>query len=198
MNRSAIRRRSFYSCPPRRRTSPTLAADQTRRRTKMPATENIGRRHCIPVVHVRGTHYEVGFDVVISTNFSIFSFFSGVYIVFLDVWDVSVEWDGFVSDERREIVWKIMDCVERFELFTLTNRCENGLNWYSIFRLEIDCFLCSVSMFSLNNILNYIYECYVARIIALIELLHWYCARIIVLLVISLGVVIIFFLIYKQ
>ncbi|XP_077302142.1 C45 family peptidase tan [Arctopsyche grandis] len=29
----------------------------------MPATDNIGRRHCIPVIYAKGTHYEVGFDV---------------------------------------------------------------------------------------------------------------------------------------
>lgn len=31
---------------------------------KMPATENIGRRHSIPIIYTRGTYYDVGFDVV--------------------------------------------------------------------------------------------------------------------------------------
>ncbi|XP_059485422.1 beta-alanyl-dopamine/carcinine hydrolase [Neocloeon triangulifer] len=29
----------------------------------MPNVEDIGRRRCIPIIHTRGTHYEVGFDV---------------------------------------------------------------------------------------------------------------------------------------
>jgi hypothetical protein len=30
----------------------------------MPVVEKIGRRNCIPILYTRGTHYEVGFDVV--------------------------------------------------------------------------------------------------------------------------------------
>jgi len=30
----------------------------------MPAVEKIGRRNSIPILYTRGTHYEVGFDVV--------------------------------------------------------------------------------------------------------------------------------------
>lgn len=37
----------------------------------MPVTEELARRHCIPIVYTRGTHYEVGFDVV-SYYFNIF------------------------------------------------------------------------------------------------------------------------------
>jgi hypothetical protein len=30
----------------------------------MPVVEKIGRRNSIPILYTRGTHYEVGFDVV--------------------------------------------------------------------------------------------------------------------------------------
>lgn len=36
----------------------------------MPVVENIGRRSSIPILYTRGTHYEVGFDVV-GQNFSL-------------------------------------------------------------------------------------------------------------------------------
>lgn len=31
---------------------------------RMPVVEKIGRRNSIPILYTRGTHYEVGFDVV--------------------------------------------------------------------------------------------------------------------------------------
>jgi hypothetical protein len=36
---------------------------------RMPVVEKIGRRNSIPILYTRGTHYEVGFDVV-GQNFS--------------------------------------------------------------------------------------------------------------------------------
>lgn len=39
--------------------------------------KNIPRRQCIPIIYTRGTHYEVGFDVVLIT----FLFFLFVFIV---------------------------------------------------------------------------------------------------------------------
>lgn len=38
----------------------------------MPVVEKIGRRNSIPILYTRGTHYEVGFDVV-GQNFSLWS-----------------------------------------------------------------------------------------------------------------------------
>jgi hypothetical protein len=31
---------------------------------RMPVVEKIGRRNSVPILYTRGTHYEVGFDVV--------------------------------------------------------------------------------------------------------------------------------------
>lgn len=31
---------------------------------KATLVEGIGRRNAIPVIHTRGTHYEIGFDIV--------------------------------------------------------------------------------------------------------------------------------------
>lgn len=33
----------------------------------MSTVKNIPRRQCIPIIYTRGTHYEVGFDVVLIT-----------------------------------------------------------------------------------------------------------------------------------
>lgn len=30
----------------------------------MPVVQNIPRRQCIPIIYTRGTHYDVGYDVV--------------------------------------------------------------------------------------------------------------------------------------
>lgn len=34
-----------------------------------PHGKNIPRRQCIPILYTKGTHYDVGFDVVILTNY---------------------------------------------------------------------------------------------------------------------------------
>ncbi|XP_017884388.1 uncharacterized protein LOC108627587 [Ceratina calcarata] len=43
-----------------------------------PAAQDIGRRHAIPIIHVRGTHYDIGFDIGRT--------FSGLIRSFLDVY----------------------------------------------------------------------------------------------------------------
>lgn len=35
----------------------------------MPVSKNIPRRQCIPIIYTRGTHYDVGYDVVSSFLF---------------------------------------------------------------------------------------------------------------------------------
>lgn len=50
-------------------------------KTEMPVIESIVRRQCIPIIYTRGTHYEVGFDVV-STHLYIFNnFFKNLTIL---------------------------------------------------------------------------------------------------------------------
>lgn len=33
-------------------------------------TKGIGRRNVVPIIHVKGTYYDIGFDIVSSLHFS--------------------------------------------------------------------------------------------------------------------------------
>lgn len=46
----------YFSCDRDMATAETCKTKST--------TKSIGRRNVVPVIHVRGTHYEIGFDIV--------------------------------------------------------------------------------------------------------------------------------------